>query len=88
MNNIANCHRRSCDFEEALRLIDQAIEMLKPENTSKIASAYGTKGQILLDAGNDAEAVEWFRRSYAERQKEPNPNYDLVIENLGYEIAA
>ncbi len=88
LNNIANCHRRSCDFEEALRLIDQAIGMLKPENTSKIASAYGTKGQILLDAGNDAEAVEWFRRSYAERQKEPNPNYDLAIENLGYEIAA
>jgi tetratricopeptide (TPR) repeat protein len=51
LNNIANCHRRSRNFEEALRLIDRAIEMLKSENTPKIASAYGSKGQILQDAG-------------------------------------
>jgi tetratricopeptide (TPR) repeat protein len=88
LNNIANCHRRSRDFDEALRLIDRATEMLKSENIPKIASAYGTKGQILQDAGNDAEAVEWLRRSYAERQKQPSPDYELMIENLGYEIAS
>jgi tetratricopeptide (TPR) repeat protein len=88
LNNIANCHRRSRDFGEALRLIDRAIEMLKSENTPKIAAAYGSKGQILQDAGNDAEAVEWLRRSYAERQKQPNPDYELIIENLGYEITS
>ena len=88
LNNIANCHRRSRDFGEALRLIDRAIEMLKSENTPKIASAYGSKGQILQDAGNHAEAVEWLRRSYDERQKQPNPDNDLIIENLGYEITS
>lgn len=86
LNNIANCHRRSSHFEEALRLIDQVIEMLKSENTPKIASAYGSKGQIFHDAGNDAEAVEWLQRSYVERQKQPNPDYGLTIEDLGYEI--
>ena len=88
LNNIANCHRRSRNFEEAFRLIDRAIEMLKLENTSKIASAYGSKGQILQDAGNDSEAVEWLRKSYTERQKQPSPDYELIIENLGYEIAS
>jgi tetratricopeptide (TPR) repeat protein len=88
LNNIANCHRRSRDFEEALRLIDRAIEMLQSENTPKIASAYGSKGQIFHDAGNDAEAVEWLRRSYTERMQEPSPDFDLLIENLGYEIAS
>lgn len=88
LNNIANCHRRAGDFEEALRLIDRAIEMLKSENTPKITSAYGTKGQIFQDAGDDAEAVEWLGKSYAERQKQPSPNYELMIENLGYEITS
>jgi tetratricopeptide (TPR) repeat protein len=88
LNNIANCHRRSRDFEEALRLIDRAIDMLKLENTPKIASAYGSKGQIFHDAGNDPEAVEWLRSSYAERQKQPSPDNELIIENLGYEIAS
>jgi tetratricopeptide (TPR) repeat protein len=88
LNNIANCHRRSRNFEEASRLIDRAIEMLKSEKTSKIAAAYGSKGQILQDAGNDAEAVDWLQRSYAERQKQPNPDYEVIIENLGYEITS
>jgi tetratricopeptide (TPR) repeat protein len=88
LNNIANCHRRSRDFEEALGLIDRAIEMLKSKDTPKIASAYGSKGQIFHDAGNDTEAVEWLQRSYAERQKQPSPDYDLLIENLGYEITS
>jgi tetratricopeptide (TPR) repeat protein len=88
LNNIANCHSRLRDFQQAIRLIDRAIEMLKSENSPKIASAYGSKGQILHDAGNDAEAVDWLRKSYAERQKQPSPNLELVIENLGYEIAS
>ncbi|MGA3008852.1 MAG: tetratricopeptide repeat protein [Terracidiphilus sp.] len=88
LNNIANCRRRSRDFEKAMRLIDRAIEMLNSEDTPKIASAYGSKGQIFHDAGNDAEAVEWLQRSYAERQKQPSPDYELIIENLGYEITS
>ena len=88
LNNIANCHRRSRNFEEASRLINRALEMLQSENTPKIASAYGSKGQICHDAGNDAEAVEWLRKSYAERQKQPSPDYELILENLGYEIAS
>lgn len=88
LNNIANCHRRSRDFEEASRLIDQAIEMLESGKSPKIAAAYATKGQILQDAGNDDYSVEWLRRSYAERMKQPSPEYDSIIENLGYEIAS
>jgi tetratricopeptide (TPR) repeat protein len=88
LNNIANCHRRSRDFEEALRLVDRAIEMFQSENSPKIASGYGSKGQIYHDAGNDAEAVEWLHRSCTERMQEPSPDFDLMIENLEYEIAS
>ena len=86
LNNIANCHRRSGNFEEALRLIDRSIEMLRQENTPKIAAAYGSKGQILHDAGRDAEAIEWLRKAYAEREKQPSPDYDAMLENLGFEV--
>jgi tetratricopeptide (TPR) repeat protein len=86
LNNIANCHRRSHNFQEASQLIDRAIEMLKSENAPNIASAYGTKGQILQDAGNDVEAVEWLRMSYAERQNQPTPDFESIVENLGHEI--
>jgi tetratricopeptide (TPR) repeat protein len=88
LNNLANYHRRLLDFEEASRLIDRAIEMLKSEKSSKIASAYGSKGQIFHDAGNDAEAVEWLQRSYAERKKQPSPDYESIIEILECEIAS
>lgn len=88
LNNIANCRRRSRDFAEALELIDRAIEMLAKAKSPKIAAAYGTKGQILQDTGNDAEAVQWLLRSYSERIKQPSPEYDSIIENLGYEITS
>ena len=88
LNNIAECHRRAGDFTEALRVINRAIEMLESANSRKIAPAFGTKGHILHDSGNDAEAVEWLRKSYAERQKQPNPDYAQILENLGYEITS
>jgi len=88
LNNIAECHRRAGDFTEALQIIDRAIGMLEEAHDAKIAPAFGTKGHILHDSGNDAEAVEWLRRSYAERQKQPNPDYAHILENLEYEITS
>jgi Tfp pilus assembly protein PilF len=88
LNNIANCHRRLRNFAEASQLIDRAIEILRPENTPKIANAFGTKGQIFQDAGEDEKAVEWLRMSYAEHQNQPSPDYESIIENLEHEIAS
>lgn len=88
LNNIANCHRRSRNFGEALQLIDRAINMLESEKNPKVASAYGSKGQILQDAGRDAEAVPWLQKSYAARMEQPSPDYSLAIENLEHEIAS
>ncbi len=86
LNNMAECHRRTGDFAAASQLIDRAIGMLGSKDLRKIAAAYGTKGHIFHDSGNDAEAVEWLRKSYVERQKQPNPDYGQILENLGYEI--
>lgn len=88
LNNMANCYRRMGNFEEALRLVDRAIGLLKPEDGSIIASAYGTRGQILHDAGRDAEAVDWLQKSYAERQRASSPDLEAIAENLEREIGS
>jgi len=85
LNNMANCYRRMGDFSEALRLVDRAIKLLKPEDGSLFASAYGTRGQVFHDAGRDAEAVEWLQKSYVERMRSSSPDLDAVIENLEIE---
>jgi hypothetical protein len=73
------------ELDEALRLVDRAIGILEPEGGASLASAYGTRGQILHDAARHGEAVLWLQRSYAERQKSPNPDLAAMIENLELE---
>lgn len=86
LNNMANCYRRSREFDEALRLVDRAIEILDSHGSEVLPSAYATRGEILHDAGKHHEAVEWFQRSYEERQKAPNPNLSKLAQNLELEI--
>lgn len=88
LNNMANCQRRMGNFAEALRLADRAMGIIRPEDGSLLASAYGTRGQIHDDAKQDAEAVEWLQKSYAERERASSPNLDDMAENLVREIAA
>jgi tetratricopeptide (TPR) repeat protein len=79
------------DFAEAHRLLDRAIKLLElngQEGASTLASAYGTRGLIFKDEGRDAEAVEMFQRSYAERKNTPSPSFESIVENLEEEIAA
>ncbi|MGD0941925.1 MAG: tetratricopeptide repeat protein, partial [Terracidiphilus sp.] len=57
LNNMANCHRRMGNFEEAHELVDRAIEFLSQNADPGPATAYGTRGLIYLDSGNDEEAV-------------------------------
>ena len=91
LNNIANCHRRMGNYAKAHELLDRAIQLLKLESQSGVsglASAYGTRGLVLRDEGRNAEAVEFFERSYAERKSSPSPNLELMREILEEEIAA
>ncbi len=91
LNNIANCHRRMGNYIKAHELLDRSIQLLKLESqagVSGLASAYGTRGLVLRDQGRDEEAVEFFKRSYAERTNTPSPNLESMKENLEEEIAA
>ncbi len=91
LNNMANCYRKMGNFAEAHKLLDRAIELAKvdrQEGVSSLASAYETRGSILKDEGRDAEAVEMFQRSHAERKRIPSPSFESIVENLEEEIAA
>jgi tetratricopeptide (TPR) repeat protein len=91
LNNMASCYRRMGDFAEAHRLLDRAIKLLeldKLDGASVLASARGTRGLVLKDEGRDAEAVESFQLSYAERKSAPGPDFESMAEDLEEEIAA
>jgi tetratricopeptide (TPR) repeat protein len=88
LNNMANCYRRMGDFAEAHKLADRAAALLAGEGSSALGAVFGTRGLIYLDAGRDAEAVQWLQESYAERKKMPSPDFDAIADNLGKEIAA
>lgn len=88
LNNMANCHRRMGNYPEAHTLADRAVEFLLQNGDPGPAAAYGTRGLIFLDAGQDAEAVVWLQESYAERKKASSPDFEAIAENLEKEIAA
>jgi eukaryotic-like serine/threonine-protein kinase len=88
LNNMANCQLRMGNYEEAHTLVNRAIEFLSQNGDPGPAAAYGTRGLIYLDSGNDAEAVAWLQESYAERKKSSSPNFETIAENLEKEIAA
>lgn len=88
LNNMANCHRRMGNYDEAHELANRAIEFLSQNGDPGPAAAYGTRGLIYLDSGKDEEAVEWLQESYAERKKSSSPNFETIAENLEKEIAA
>jgi tetratricopeptide (TPR) repeat protein len=87
-NNVANCYRRMGKFTEALTAVARAIDLLRDKGGPELASAYGTRGLIFLDQGNDSEAVQWLRRAYEHHQTLPSPNMDTIAEDLTREIAA
>ena len=87
LNNIANCHRRTGNFEEAHRLLDRAIPLLTAD-PPYLAAAYGTRGLIFSDQGRDTEAVEWLQKAIAEQQKLPSPNLETIATDLEYAIVS
>jgi tetratricopeptide (TPR) repeat protein len=88
LNNMANCYRRMGKFDDALRLVDRATQILEQSGDPGIVSAYGTRGLIFQDEGRDAEALEWLQRSYAKREEAPSPNLDSLVENLEYQLTS
>ena len=75
-------------FAEAFTAVSRAIDLLLEKGGAELASAYGTRGLIYLDQGNDSEAAEWLSRAYEQQQTLPSPNMDTIAEDLSREIAA
>src|SRR5271157_2708657 len=88
LNNIANCYRRMGKSAEAFTALSRAIDLLQEKGGAELASAYGTRGLVFLDQGQDSEAVEWLRKAYEHHQTLASPNFDTIAEDLNREIAA
>jgi len=88
LNNVANCYRRMEKFPEASTAVSRAIDLLQDQGGAELAHAYGTRGLIFLDQGQDSEAVEWLKKAYEHHQMLPSPRMDSVAEDLEREIAA
>lgn len=86
-NSLANAYRRMRCFREAHAALDRCLKLV-PSGDALVASAYGTRGEIYLDAGEYGKAVEWLRKAGAARQKQPSPNLKTAAEDLEREIAA
>jgi tetratricopeptide (TPR) repeat protein len=86
MNNLAGCHRRMGNFAEAHHCADKAIELRESIDDDRLASAYGTRGEIFHDEGLHQEALLWLQRSREVREKSPSPNLASLAEILEYEI--
>lgn len=88
LNNIANCYRRMGKFAEAFTTVSRAIDLLQDKGGAELASAYGTRGLIFLDQGNDLEAVKWLRKAYEHHQTLASPNLDTIADDVKREIGA
>jgi tetratricopeptide (TPR) repeat protein len=87
LNNIASCYRRMGKFADAHESVGRAIDLLREQGGSELASSYGTRGLIYKDEGRDVEAVEWLQSAYAEHKRVPSPKLDSMAEDLENEIA-
>jgi tetratricopeptide (TPR) repeat protein len=88
LNNVANCYRRMGRFAEAHESVGRAIDLLREQGGSELASCYGTRGLIYKDEERDAQAVEWLQKAYAAHQAAPSPKLDSIAEDLENEVAA
>jgi tetratricopeptide (TPR) repeat protein len=86
-NVLANAYRRVRRFKDAHAALDRCVKLV-PSGDVLVASAYGTRGEIYLDAGEYSKAAEWLRKASAARQKQPSPNLRTEAEDLEREIAA
>jgi tetratricopeptide (TPR) repeat protein len=92
-NNIANCYRRLGQLGEAHAHIDRAIAMLESADPSDqpaarlLASAYHSRGLIFAAADRDQDALTWFHKADAWRQKLPSPSLEDTAVDLTEIIA-
>ena len=86
-NSLANAYRRMRRFKEAHAATDRCLKLV-PAGDALVASAYGTRGEIYLDAAEYDKAAEWLRKASAARQKQPSPNLRTEAEDLEREITA
>jgi tetratricopeptide (TPR) repeat protein len=88
LNNIANCYRRIGKLTEAHTEADRAIEILEasaPEDQAAaqlLASAYHTRGLIFAAEARDTDALAWFLKADAARQKLPSPSLEDTAVDL------
>jgi heat shock protein HtpX len=71
-NNRANCLRKMGRLDQAEMVLKDAVEVLRAERHSKLASALDTLGDVYLDDGRYAEAEAAFREACSLLRAQPD----------------
>lgn len=87
LNNMASNYRRMQKLPEAHAAIDRALELL-PSGNPVLASVFGTRGQIYLDQGDDANAVQSLQNAIEAFRRQPSPNLTSMAEDMARLIGA
>jgi Tetratricopeptide repeat/Domain of unknown function (DUF1704) len=84
LNNLGYHLNRVGQYEEALRTMDQCIELKEQGyvEVDTLADAYGEKSQILASLGHFQEALLFDEKAYAETQRLANAGYSFSKEEL------
>ena len=83
---VAICYERESKYDDALKCLNDALNLL-PERAGKAASeVYATKSAILCRVGEYKDAIEWGRRALAryrtaERSKEKAYAHNVIANN-------
>ena len=80
LNNYADVLVQLGNLEEALKRIDEAIELVTDPNDQKLVIFYSTKASILNALDRPEQAIKFLEKAYELRKQDSTKDYILLLD--------